>query len=165
MPQLREPPFGPESNGVASGTAAPYGFVYRNPMPWHLAITGDNAPRLGARAQVDKCEAMWADSDPLLTALVKGFISTTSSRSGCSATSPPNAGQLTAGLAAPSTGTGLRGRTRRAGRPRNGPRNGQRPGAAPGARLNPFSNYHSWYYHLRVLRFRLGSWCRPAPHP
>jgi HTH-type transcriptional regulator, sugar sensing transcriptional regulator len=51
------------------------GILYRHHQARHLAITCDNAAALWALApEGDKWEAIWADSDPLLTALVKGFI-------------------------------------------------------------------------------------------
>jgi HTH-type transcriptional regulator, sugar sensing transcriptional regulator len=69
-----EPPFSLH-NGVVIRHSSTDGVVYRHHQARHLAITCDNAAALWALApEGDKWEAVWADSDPLLTALVKGFI-------------------------------------------------------------------------------------------
>jgi HTH-type transcriptional regulator, sugar sensing transcriptional regulator len=69
-----EPPFGLH-NGVVIRHSSTDGVVYRHHQARHLAITCDNAAALWALApEGDKWEAIWADSDPLLTALVKGFV-------------------------------------------------------------------------------------------
>jgi HTH-type transcriptional regulator, sugar sensing transcriptional regulator len=69
-----DPPFG-LNNGVVIRHSSTDGVVYRHHQARHLAITCDNAAALWALApEGDKWEAIWADSDPLLTALVKGFI-------------------------------------------------------------------------------------------
>jgi sugar-specific transcriptional regulator TrmB len=69
-----EPPFALH-NGVVIRHSSTDGVVYRHHQARHLAITCDNAAALWALApEGDKWEAIWADSDPLLTALVKGFI-------------------------------------------------------------------------------------------
>jgi sugar-specific transcriptional regulator TrmB len=69
-----EPPFSLH-NGVVIRHSSTDGVVYRHHQARHLAITCDNAAALYALApEGDKWEAIWADSDPLLTALVKGFI-------------------------------------------------------------------------------------------
>ena len=69
-----EPPFSLH-NGVVIRHSSTDGIVYRHHQARHLAITCDNAAALWALApEGDKWEAVWADSDPLLTALVKGFI-------------------------------------------------------------------------------------------
>ena len=69
-----EPPFS-LNNGVVIRHSSTEGVVYRHHQARHLAITGDNAAALWALApEGDKWEAVWADSDPLFTALVKGFI-------------------------------------------------------------------------------------------
>ena len=62
-------------NGVVIRHSSTDGVVYRHHQARHLAVTCDNAAALWALApEGDKWEAVWADSDPLLTALVKGFI-------------------------------------------------------------------------------------------
>jgi HTH-type transcriptional regulator, sugar sensing transcriptional regulator len=69
-----EPPF-TLHNGVVIRHSSTDGVVYRHHQARHLAITCDNAAALWALApEGDKWEAVWAESDPLLTALVKGFI-------------------------------------------------------------------------------------------
>ena len=69
-----EPPFG-LNNGAVIRHSSTDGIVYRHHQARHLAITCDNAAALWALApEGDKWEAVWADSDPLLTALVKGFV-------------------------------------------------------------------------------------------
>ena len=69
-----EPPFGLH-NGVVIRHSSTDGVIYRHHQARHLAVTCDNAAALWALApEGDKWEAVWADSDPLLTALVKGFI-------------------------------------------------------------------------------------------
>ena len=69
-----EPPF-TLNNGVVIRHSSTEGVVYRHHQARHLAITGDNAAALWALApEGDKWEAVWADGDPLFTALVKGFI-------------------------------------------------------------------------------------------
>ena len=69
-----EPPFSLK-NGVVIRHSSTDGVVYRHHQARHLAITCDNAAALWALApEGDKWEGVWADSDPLLTALVKGFI-------------------------------------------------------------------------------------------
>jgi hypothetical protein len=69
-----EPPFSLR-NGVVIRHSSTDGIVYRHHQARHLAITCDNGAALWALApEGDKWEAVWADSDPLLTALVKGFI-------------------------------------------------------------------------------------------
>jgi hypothetical protein len=69
-----EPPFS-LNNGMVIRHSSTDGIVYRHHQARHLAITGDNAAALWALApEGDKWEAVWAESDPLLTALVKGFI-------------------------------------------------------------------------------------------
>jgi HTH-type transcriptional regulator, sugar sensing transcriptional regulator len=69
-----EPPF-TLHNGVVIRHSSTDGVVYRHHQARHLAITCDNAAALWALApEGDKWEAIWADNDPLLTALVKGFI-------------------------------------------------------------------------------------------
>jgi hypothetical protein len=69
-----EPPFGLH-NGVVIRHSSTDGVVYRHHQARHLAVTCDNGAALWALApEGDKWEAVWADSDPLLTALVKGFI-------------------------------------------------------------------------------------------
>ena len=69
-----EPPFS-LNNGAVIRHSSTDGIVYRHHQARHLAITCDNAAALWALApEGDKWEAVWADSDPLLTALVKGFV-------------------------------------------------------------------------------------------
>jgi HTH-type transcriptional regulator, sugar sensing transcriptional regulator len=69
-----EPPFSLH-NGAVIRHSSTDGVVYRHHQARHLAVTCDNAAALWALApEGDKWEAVWADSDPLLTALVKGFI-------------------------------------------------------------------------------------------
>jgi HTH-type transcriptional regulator, sugar sensing transcriptional regulator len=69
-----EPPFSLR-NGVIIRHSSTDGVVYRHHQARHLAITCDNDAALWALApEGDKWEAVWAESDPLLTALVKGFI-------------------------------------------------------------------------------------------
>jgi HTH-type transcriptional regulator, sugar sensing transcriptional regulator len=69
-----EPPFA-LSNGAVIRHASTDRVVYRHHQARHLAITCDNAAALWALApEGDTWESVWADSDPLLTALVKGFI-------------------------------------------------------------------------------------------
>jgi HTH-type transcriptional regulator, sugar sensing transcriptional regulator len=69
-----EPPFSLH-NGAVIRHSSTEGVVYRHHQARHLAITCDNAAALWALApEGDKWEAVWADGDPLLTALVKGFI-------------------------------------------------------------------------------------------
>lgn len=69
-----EPPFSLH-NGVVIRHSSTDGVVYRHHQARHLALTGDNTAALWALApEGDKWEAVWADNDPLLTALVKGFI-------------------------------------------------------------------------------------------
>lgn len=61
--------------GVVIRHSSTDGIVYRHHQARHLAITCDNAASLWALApEGDKWEAIWADNDALLTALVKGFI-------------------------------------------------------------------------------------------
>lgn len=71
--------FGDPPSGLHSGIVIRHsstdGTVYRHHQARHLALTCDNAAALWALApEGDKWEAVWADNDPLLTALVKGFI-------------------------------------------------------------------------------------------
>jgi HTH-type transcriptional regulator, sugar sensing transcriptional regulator len=62
-------------NGVVIRHSSTDGVVYRHHQARHLAVTSDNAAALWALApEGDKWEAIWADNDPLLTALVKGFV-------------------------------------------------------------------------------------------
>jgi hypothetical protein len=69
-----DPPF-ELANGVVIRHSSTDGVVYRHHQARHLALTADNTAALWALApEGDKWEAIWADSDPLLTALVKGFI-------------------------------------------------------------------------------------------
>jgi sugar-specific transcriptional regulator TrmB len=69
-----EPPFSLR-NGVVIRHSSTDGIVYRHHQARHLAITCDNGAALWALApEGDKWEAVWADGDPLLTALVKGFV-------------------------------------------------------------------------------------------
>ena len=69
-----DPPFSLH-NGAVIRHSSTEGVVYRHHQARHLAITCDNAAALWALApEGDKWEAVWADSDTLLTALVKGFI-------------------------------------------------------------------------------------------
>jgi HTH-type transcriptional regulator, sugar sensing transcriptional regulator len=69
-----EPPFSLH-NGVIIRHSSTDGVVYRHHQARHLAITCDNGAALWALApEGDKWEAVWADGDPLLTALVKGFV-------------------------------------------------------------------------------------------
>jgi sugar-specific transcriptional regulator TrmB len=69
-----EPPFSLH-NGVVIRHSSTDGVVYRHHQARHLAITCDNGAALWALApEGDKWEAVWADGDPLFTALVKGFI-------------------------------------------------------------------------------------------
>ena len=69
-----EPPFGLH-NGAVIRHSSTDGVIYRHHQARHLAVTCDNAAALWALApEGDKWEAVWADGDPLLTALVKGFI-------------------------------------------------------------------------------------------
>ena len=69
-----DPPFALR-NGVIIRHSSTDGVVYRHHQARHLAITCDNAASLWALApEGDQWEAVWADGDPLLTALVKGFV-------------------------------------------------------------------------------------------
>ena len=69
-----EPPFSLH-NGVVIRHSSTDGVVYRHHQARHLAITCDNTAALWALApEGEKWEAVWADGDPLFTALVKGFI-------------------------------------------------------------------------------------------
>jgi HTH-type transcriptional regulator, sugar sensing transcriptional regulator len=69
-----EPPFTLRGGAVIRHSSTD-GVVYRHHQARHLAITCDNAAALYALApEGDKWEAVWADDDPLFTALVKGFI-------------------------------------------------------------------------------------------
>ena len=69
-----EPPFS-LPNGVVIRHSSTDGVVYRHHQSRHLAVTCDTAAALWALApEGDKWEAVWSDSDSLLTALVKGFI-------------------------------------------------------------------------------------------
>jgi sugar-specific transcriptional regulator TrmB len=69
-----EPPSGLRG-GVVIRHSSTDGVVYRHHQARHLAIACDNASALWALApEGDKWEGVWAESDPLLTALVKGFI-------------------------------------------------------------------------------------------
>ena len=62
-------------NGTVMRHSSTDGVVYRHHQARHLAISGDSTFTLWALApEGDNWEAMWADNDPLLTALVKGFI-------------------------------------------------------------------------------------------
>jgi HTH-type transcriptional regulator, sugar sensing transcriptional regulator len=69
-----EPPFSLR-NGVVIRHSSTDGTVYRHHQSRHLAITCDATATLWALApEGDKWEAVWSDNDPLLTALVKGFV-------------------------------------------------------------------------------------------
>jgi sugar-specific transcriptional regulator TrmB len=69
-----EPPFSLRG-GVVIRHSSTDGVVYRHHQARHLALACDNAAALWALApEGDKWEGVWADGDPLLTALVKGFI-------------------------------------------------------------------------------------------
>ena len=69
-----EPPF-TLHNGMVIRHSSTDGTIYRHHQARHLAITGDTTAALWALApEGDKWEAMWSDDDPLLTALVKGFV-------------------------------------------------------------------------------------------
>ena len=69
-----EPPFS-LLDGVVIRHSSTDGVVYRHHQARHLAITCDNAAALWALApEGDNWEAVWAESDSLFTALVKGFI-------------------------------------------------------------------------------------------
>jgi HTH-type transcriptional regulator, sugar sensing transcriptional regulator len=69
-----EPPFALRG-GVVIRHSSTDGVVYRHHQARHLALTCDNTAALWALApEGDKWEGVWADDDPLLTALVKGFI-------------------------------------------------------------------------------------------
>ena len=69
-----EPPFSLH-NGTVIRHSSTDGIVYRHHQSRHLAVTCDTAAALWALApEGDKWEAVWSDDDPLLTALVKGFI-------------------------------------------------------------------------------------------
>ena len=69
-----EPPFSLH-NGVVVRHSSTDGIVYRHHQSRHLAVTCDTAAALWALApEGDKWEAVWSDNDPLLTALVKGFV-------------------------------------------------------------------------------------------
>jgi len=69
-----EPPFSLH-NGVVIRHSSTDGIVYRHHQSRHLAVTCDTAAALWALApEGDKWEAVWSDNDPLLTALVKGFV-------------------------------------------------------------------------------------------
>jgi HTH-type transcriptional regulator, sugar sensing transcriptional regulator len=69
-----EPPFSLH-NGVVIRHSSTDGIVYRHHQSRHLAVTCDTAAALWALApEGDRWEAVWSDHDPLLTALVKGFI-------------------------------------------------------------------------------------------
>jgi sugar-specific transcriptional regulator TrmB len=62
-------------NGIVIRHSSTDGTVYRHHQARHLAITCDTTAALWALApEGDKWEAMWSDNDPLLTALVKGFV-------------------------------------------------------------------------------------------
>jgi hypothetical protein len=61
--------------GIVIRHSSTDGTVYRHHQARHLAITCDTTAALWALApEGDKWEAMWSDNDPLLTALVKGFV-------------------------------------------------------------------------------------------
>jgi sugar-specific transcriptional regulator TrmB len=69
-----DPPFSLH-NGLVIRHSSTEGVVYRHHQSRHLAVTCDAAAALWALApEGDKWEAVWSDSDALLTALVKGFI-------------------------------------------------------------------------------------------
>lgn len=69
-----EPPF-TLHNGIVIRHSSTDGTIYRHHQARHLAITCDTTAALWALApEGDKWEAMWSASDPLLTALVKGFV-------------------------------------------------------------------------------------------
>jgi HTH-type transcriptional regulator, sugar sensing transcriptional regulator len=69
-----EPPFSLH-NGIVIRHSSTDGTVYRHHQARHLAITCDTTAALWALApEGDKWEAVWSDNDPLLTALVKGFV-------------------------------------------------------------------------------------------
>jgi len=69
-----EPPFSLH-NGAVIRHSSTDGVVYRHHQSRHLAVTCDTAGALWALApEGDTWEAVWSDNDPLLTALVKGFI-------------------------------------------------------------------------------------------
>ena len=69
-----EPPFSLH-NGIVIRHSSTDGTVYRHHQARHLAITCDTTAALWALApEGDKWEAMWSDNDPLLSALVKGFV-------------------------------------------------------------------------------------------
>lgn len=62
-------------NGIVIRHSSTDGTVYRHHQARHLAITCDTTAALWALApEGDKWEAVWSDNDPLLTALVKGFV-------------------------------------------------------------------------------------------
>jgi sugar-specific transcriptional regulator TrmB len=62
-------------NGVVIRHSSTDGVVYRHHQSRHLALTCDASAALWALApEGDKWEAVWSDNDPLLTALVKGFV-------------------------------------------------------------------------------------------
>jgi hypothetical protein len=69
-----EPPFNLH-NGAVIRHSSTDGIIYRHHQSRHLAVTCDTAAALWALApEGDKWEAVWSAHDPLLTALVKGFV-------------------------------------------------------------------------------------------
>jgi sugar-specific transcriptional regulator TrmB len=62
-------------NGTVIRHSSTDGIIYRHHQSRHLAVTCDTAAALWALApEGDKWEAVWSADDPLLTALVKGFV-------------------------------------------------------------------------------------------
>jgi hypothetical protein len=62
-------------NGTVIRHSSTDGIIYRHHQSRHLAVTCDTAAALWALApEGDKWEAVWSENDPLLTALVKGFV-------------------------------------------------------------------------------------------
>ena len=69
-----EPPFNLH-NGAVIRHSSTDGIIYRHHQSRHLAVTCDTGAALWALApEGDKWEAVWSADDPLLTALVKGFV-------------------------------------------------------------------------------------------
>jgi HTH-type transcriptional regulator, sugar sensing transcriptional regulator len=69
-----EPPFNLH-NGAVIRHSSTDGIIYRHHQSRHLAVTCDTAAALWALApEGDKWGAVWSADDPLLTALVKGFV-------------------------------------------------------------------------------------------
>jgi sugar-specific transcriptional regulator TrmB len=62
-------------NGSVIRHSSTDGIIYRHHQSRHLAVTCDTTAALWALApEGDKWEAVWSADDPLLTALVKGFV-------------------------------------------------------------------------------------------